>query len=180
MALGSCHDDAPSGRFGSLRVTGRILVGVDGSDGSHRALSWAIAEARVRGSLVQAVTVWRSPYDPDEMENLWVELGPDRAERIETVENGRLASRARARSEATLAEVAGEDPGIEIEPTILSGDPASTLCRLSASADLLVVGTRGHGGVAGLVLGSVSTECAHHSRCPVVIVPKPGSEIDDS
>jgi nucleotide-binding universal stress UspA family protein len=138
---------------GSLRVAGRILFGVDGWDGSHRALSWAIAEARVRGSLVQAVTVWRSPYDSDEMEDLWVELGPDRAERIETVENERLAARARAHSEATLAAVAGSDPPAKIEPTVVRGDPASTLCELSGGADLLVVGTRGHGGFAGLVLG---------------------------
>jgi nucleotide-binding universal stress UspA family protein len=60
---------------------------------------------------------------------------------------------------------------------VLEGDPGHTLCARSAGADLLVVGSRGHSGFAGLILGSVSTNCAHHSHRPVVIVsadPSPG------
>jgi hypothetical protein len=161
---------------GSLRVAGRILFGVDGWDGSHRALSWAIAEARVRGSLVQAVTVWRSPYDSDEMEDLWVELGPDRAERIETVENERLAARARAHSEATLAAVAGPDPS----PRSNQPSCAGTLHRRCASCrGALTCSSSGPGGTedspgscSGRRVPSVPTAVAARSSSSQCLPPR--------
>jgi nucleotide-binding universal stress UspA family protein len=69
-----------------------------------------------------------------------------------------------------LDEVADEAEGIEIEKTLVEGRAASVLVSESRDADLLVVGSRGHGGFAGLLLGSVSQECAAHAACPVVIV----------
>lgn len=139
-------------------MPGRILVGVDGSEGSARALRWALDEAKARGMLVDAVTVWESPnvygegfYEPE-------------GER-------EIADTAHRRLDRQLAEVVGDRHDVEVHPIVYRGDPAEVLCRWSEDAQLLVVGSRGLGGFSGLVLGSVSTKCAHHSRCPVVVVP---------
>ena len=140
-------------------MVGRILVGVDGSEGSRRALRWAIGEAAAHEAALHALIVWQSPYDFGEA--LYF-----------PVDEGKLAEGAKQRVAESIAEVAGEAPGVQIDCLVVEGDPAETLCERSAEADLLVVGSRGHGGFAGLMLGSVSTKCAHHSRCPVVIVPK--------
>lgn len=140
-------------------MAGRILVGVDGSEGSKRALGWAVQEAAVRGAVVEAAVVWRTPYDLGEAPFL-------------PVDEVKVVSDARERLSQTIAEVAGDRPMVEIDPVVLEGDAAQALCARSARADLLVVGSRGHGGFAGLLLGSVSAKCSHHSRCPVVIVPR--------
>jgi nucleotide-binding universal stress UspA family protein len=141
-------------------MAGRILVGVDGSEGSLRALRWALKEAAVRGQEVDAVIVWQSPYDFG---------GGLYYLRVDEEE---IVRRARERLAESIAEVAGQTPSVEIHQVVLQGDPAKTLCAWSGDADLLIVGSRGHGGFAPLSLGSVSSKCAHHSRCPVVIVPK--------
>lgn len=139
-------------------MPGRILVGVDGSDGSARALRWALTEARAHGMVVDAVTVWESP-------NVF-------GEGFFTPEGEKeLAGAARRRLERTIEEVVGEHPGTEVHPIVYRGDPGAVLCRWSEDADLLVVGSRGLGGFTGLLLGSVSAKCAHHGRCPVVVVP---------
>jgi nucleotide-binding universal stress UspA family protein len=143
----------------------RILVGTDGSEGSRRALAWAVREAALRGASVQALHVWRDPYGGE----MSVELGmaPFREGRQVELEQteGWLA--------AAGAEATASHPGVGVAPVILQGDdPARILCEQSADTDLLVVGSRGHGGFARLLLGSVSTACAHHSKCPVAIIPK--------
>ena len=130
---------------------------MDGSDGSRRALAWAIEQAAARGAVVQPVIVWERSFDYGS-ERYWPA-------------DEKVAGAARKRLAAVIAEVAGPDPAVTIDPLVLEGDPGRILCARSASADLLVIGSRGHGGFARLVLGSVSTKCAHHSRCPVVIVP---------
>ena len=145
-------------------MTGRILVGVDGSDGSRRALAWAIEQAAARGAVVQPVIVWERSFDYGS-EQYWPA-------------DEKIAEAARKRLAAVVTEVAGPDPAVTIDPLVLEGDPGRILCARSASADLLVIGSRGHGGFAGLVLGSVSTKCAHHSRCPVVIVPRRDQDPD--
>jgi nucleotide-binding universal stress UspA family protein len=139
-------------------MAGRILVGVDGSIGSRTALRWAIEEATARGAVLDAVIVWESPYDF--------------AKFYYSVDHKEIAERARERLLETIAEVAGPHPAVEVRPVVLEGDPAQLLCAWSDDADLIVVGSRGRGDFAGMLLGSVSTKCAHHSRCPVVIVPK--------
>ncbi len=138
-------------------MVGAILVGVDGSEGSRQALRWAIGDAAARGAVIQAVIVWQRTFD----------YGSDRYWPVDK----RIAEGARKRLAATVAEVVGQNPAVEIDPLVLEGDPGTMLCARSGAADLLVVGSRGLGGFAGLVLGSVSIKCAHHSRCPVVIVP---------
>ncbi len=138
-------------------MAGRIVVGVDGSQGSSRALAWAAAEAAAREAVLEPVIVWQSPYDYGEL-------------RYVPVDEDELADRARKRLDEALAEVGGEASVTVTGPLVVRGDAAQVLCERSAGADLLVVGSRGHGGFAGLMLGSVSTKCAHHSRCPLVIV----------
>lgn len=147
-------------------MSGRIVVGVDGSEGSRRALQWAIEEAALRRARLEAVTVWESPYDFGEVFYF-------------PVDEQKLADAARTLLVDTVEAVRSEvGPAVEVEPVTLDGDAAARLCELSVDADLLVVGARGHGGFAGLVLGSVSSKCAHHSRCPIVIVPGHGRRRD--
>ena len=136
-----------------------ILVGVDGSERSRRALRWAAGEAAARRGVLQPVVIWHSPNDVGEVLDL-------------PVDDAKIAAHARQVLETAIADACIQDLGVDVEPMVLHGDPARTLCDRSADAALLVVGSRGHGGFARAVLGSVSTTCAHHSQCPVVIVPR--------
>ncbi len=140
-------------------MPGWILVGVDGSKGSRRALEWALEEARIRGSRVEAMLVWQSPYD-----------FPGDFDYFSPEDDAKLAEGARARLAAVIRETAGARAA-EIEPIVVEGDPARALCERAEKADLLVVGARGRGTFAELSLGSVSSKCAHRSPRPVVIVP---------
>ncbi|HSP74528.1 MAG TPA: universal stress protein [Gaiellaceae bacterium] len=139
-----------------------IVVGIDGSAGSVRALEFALAEARLRGSKLKAVEVWHIPAsvysggglapvvtDPDEFEGF-----------------------AKERLDEVLQSVAAQAEGVEVERIVREGQPAEVLVEAAEDAELLVVGSRGLGGFRGLLLGSVGQQCAHHARCPVVIVPK--------
>lgn len=137
----------------------RIVVGVDGSDGSYRALRWTITEATERESVVEAVTVWQSPSG----------FGDTMGSHLD---ESRIEQAARDRLEKAIAEVAGDAPAVKVEPVVLEGDPAVVLCHRAAGADLLVVGALGHNPSSSVALGSVSTTCSQRSPCPVVIVPK--------
>jgi nucleotide-binding universal stress UspA family protein len=137
---------------------GRVLVGVDGSDGSRRALRGALDEAERRGALLEAVSVWQSPFGFGDT------FGAH-------VDESKVAQAAAERLDEMIAEVAGDEPPVRIEPAVLEGDPAQVLCERSVSADLLVVGSLGHNPLSSGALGSVSTRCARESPCPVVIVP---------
>jgi nucleotide-binding universal stress UspA family protein len=140
-------------------ATGRIVAGVDMSEGARHALRWAIGEAAARGWTVQAVTVWRRIFDYG-TEDYW------------TVDK-ETEKKAEAGLATVIEEVAGKEPAVKIESLVLEGDPAQVLqaaCELAENAGLLVVGCRGRGGFAGLLLGSVSSKCARHSPSPVAIV----------
>lgn len=139
--------------------TYRMVVGVDGSEGSLRALRWAAREAHNRGGSVQAVAT----YDWVGTEaSLLAGLGPE-------------GERQRAEDALTAAvdAVAREFPHVPIASEILMGDAARCLTEAARDADLLVVGTRGHGRLRHAVLGSVSEACIRHARCPVLVVPAP-------
>jgi nucleotide-binding universal stress UspA family protein len=148
-------------------MTRRIVVGVDGSEGSKRALEWAAREARLRAAPLEIVLVWRPSVS--------IYAGAGWPVVDDEMFEG-LLERARERLERTCASVAPALDGLEVERTVVEGPAARTLMDAAVGADLLVVGTRGHGGFAGLLLGSVSAQCAHHSPCPVVIVPHPTPE----
>ena len=137
-----------------------IVVGVDGSPASKAALSWALAEARLRGATLRAVHAWTvaTPFAIDAPPVLLPSLMEAAEKEAEQV----LAE--------AVPEVAGEDPRVVIERSVVEGPAAQRLLEAAAGADLLVLGSRGHGGFHGLLLGSVSQQCAHHAPCPVVIV----------
>lgn len=140
---------------------GRIVVGVDGSSGSIEALRWAAEEARVRGTSVRAVYAWTYPtYLGAPMET----IGP-LPDREELVREGE-----RVLDEALQAAFSG-GLGIELTREVVEDPAARALVRASHDADLLVVGSRGHGGFRELLLGSVSHQCVLHASCPVVIIP---------
>jgi nucleotide-binding universal stress UspA family protein len=139
-------------------MSGRIVVGVDGSESSDRALVFALDEARLRDWEVEVLHAWffpaiaYSPYGPT----------PNLRESDLEAAGAEVLDRALA---------AAETAGARVTRRLVMGGSAPALLEAAASADLLVVGTRGHGGFAGLLLGSTSQHCAHHPPCPVVIVP---------
>jgi nucleotide-binding universal stress UspA family protein len=138
-----------------------IVVGIDCSPASKTALRWAIDEARRRQASVVAVHAWREPtvaYDTYSGTSVPL-LTPDDVEKV-----------AHERAAATVAEVVGDDLSVPVTVRVCNGHAARQLVDASAGADLLVVGSHGHGGFAGMLLGSVSTHVLHHARCPVVVV----------
>ena len=138
---------------------GRIVVGVDHSDGARRALEWAVAEARLRAATVEAVHVWQLPYF------LSTPLGDL------PIERGDLEESAQAELDGVVDGVDASGLSEPIARTVAVGNPAGVLVEAASDAELLVVGARGHGGFSGLLLGSVSQQVVHHAPCPVVIVP---------
>ena len=138
-----------------------IVVGVDGSNGSSEALRWAIAEARLRGVPVRAVHAWS--YSQPLVPSL---VGyPYSAESFRNAMDDRW--QAERRLERATSEL-GEDH--EIERVVVEGSAAQALIDAVGKADVLVVGSRGHGSFTNVLLGSVSQQCAQHAPCPVVIV----------
>jgi nucleotide-binding universal stress UspA family protein len=144
-------------------VTDTVVVGVDGSEGSGEALRWAAGEARARNAKLHAVLAWESPVQV--FGAVWAIPSEH-----DMAEYERLA---RERLDAVLDADPALLDGLEVERSAVHGAPAAVLIEAAAGADELVVGTRGHGGFVGLLLGSVGQQCTHHAPCPVVIVPQP-------
>jgi nucleotide-binding universal stress UspA family protein len=143
--------------------SGRIVVGVDGSDGSRTALTWAMAQARLTGATVEAVMTWQDQVMYG-MTYGWAPL-PLEGDSVATI-------MAKALDE-TIAEVsAGLPHPVTVLPRVVEGNPAQVLLATAAGADMLVVGSRGHSTFVGIVLGSVSQHCVQHAPCPVVVVPQ--------
>lgn len=138
-------------------MAARIVVGVDGSDQSRIALARALDEARLRGGVVEAVHVWSPPV-------YWggMEYGVSQLPTPTEVQDA-----ARRRLDEVLA---GMPDDVSVEALVVEGGVASSLIDLSTGADLLVVGSRGRGGFAGLVLGSTSHAVVGHAHCPVLVV----------
>ena len=141
----------------------RIVVGVDTSEGAQRALTWAVEEAKLRGAVLEAVHVWQLPV---------FAATPFGTIPIDT---GGFEADAQKHFDDLIDAVDAEGLAAPVERTFVAGHPASKLVEAAQGADLLVVGTRGHGGFSGLLLGSTSQQVAHHGPCPVVIVPAEGS-----
>jgi nucleotide-binding universal stress UspA family protein len=136
-----------------------IVVGVDGSAGSRKALTWAAAEAAIHGSDLVVVNVWEHTLlPPAGSVSVSERYVPDPSQR--TADD--LLQ--------VIKEELGDEPPVPVQPRVKQGRPAKVLIEESADADLLVVGPRGHGGFAGLVLGSVSQHVAAYAKCPVVVV----------
>jgi nucleotide-binding universal stress UspA family protein len=137
----------------------RIVVGIDGSDQSKEALRWALDEARLRDASVDVVYAWTMP--------VYVGYGAAAGAVIDPAE---IRQAAREKIDTVVEEVVGGKRDVQIERKAVEGLAAAALVEEAEGADLLVVGSRGHGGFAGLLLGSVSQQCSHHAPCPVVIV----------
>jgi nucleotide-binding universal stress UspA family protein len=144
---------------------GLIVVGVDSSEGAKEALRFALREAKLRQATLRVVHTWQFGYiGVTGMEGFSPVVGADLSD---------LRRTAEVALDAVMHEVAADADGVVIERRVSEGAPATVLVDESRHADLLVVGSRGHGGFAGLLLGSVSQQCAHHAACPVVIVHAP-------
>lgn len=146
-----------------------IVVGIDGSDTSRAALRFALEEACLRGASVRAVCAWEVPLDQampgPVLGGLPLEYG------IPIDELRELARRqAVIVLDEALAAVDEDAVGIEVRREPIEGSAARVLVEAAADAELLVVGSRGRGGFAGLLLGSVGQACAHHARCPVAVI----------
>lgn len=133
----------------------RIVVGVDGSVKSKAALTWAARQARLTGAVVEAVIVWEVPA----ISGYPVPV-PD-------VDWGDLATQIVTDA---IAEIAATAEPTEIRYKVAKGNATQVLLDASAGADLLVVGSRSHGGFMAALLGSTGQHCVHHATCPVVVI----------
>jgi nucleotide-binding universal stress UspA family protein len=116
---------------------------VDGSHGSRAALAWALTQARLTGAAVEAVAAWQQPATSP-------------GEGIAVI------------TEKVLAETVADVAGTAAQPVDIR---MKVLLEAAAGAELLVVGSRGHGAFAGMLLGSVSKHCTQHPPCPVIVIP---------
>lgn len=133
----------------------RIVVGVDGSAESRSALRWAASLASGMDASLDVVAVWQFPpatewnfaaagWDPEQDATQWLN--------------------------SAVEDVFGADRPDGLQLRVVQGNVAQALLSESEDATMLVLGSRGYGGFAGLLLGSVSAKCAEHARCPVLIV----------
>jgi nucleotide-binding universal stress UspA family protein len=132
---------------------GEVVVGVDGSPGGLRALDFALAEAAIRGTRVRAVQAWA-----------WPQPGG-----FEPADRDSEQEALRALQEL----VAGRHPDVEVVAEVAHGHPVEVLKDAAAGADLLVVGSRGHGQLAGMIMGSISQAMLHHAPCPLAVARPP-------
>lgn len=135
----------------------RIVVGVDGSQSSIDALRWAVGQARLTGAELTAVMSWEFPTS---IAYAWGPVSDDTDWDGDT----------RKELEKTITENLEADDAATVQRSVVRGHPARALLDASAGAELLVVGSRGHGGFSGLLLGSVSQYVIAHASCPVLVV----------
>ena len=143
-----------------MRQWKRIVVGVDGSPASRTALEWAGDEAVRHGSDLLVLTAWL-PVPPPL-------AGTPSTLPTHGVTNPRETAKEQLME--TIRDVLGEDPPVLVQPQVKEGSAAKLLIDFSEGADLLVVGSSGHGGFAGMLLGSVSQHVTAHAKCTVVVV----------
>jgi nucleotide-binding universal stress UspA family protein len=135
---------------------GLIVVGVDGSQSSMDALRWAAAQAKLTGASLEVVAAWEYPTSFGWAPPWPADFDPEKE--------------ARVALETVVSQVLGAESGLDVRQLVVEGHPAPVLLGAAERADLLVVGSRGHGAFTGMLLGSVSEHCTSHSPCPVVVV----------
>jgi len=148
---------------GGADRTPTIVVGVDGSDGCRPALAWAFEAAARRGAELQV----RSAFP---VETFWLDPQP-----MDTDHVARIRADTEARAREVVEEVRHDLPGtptgaVRVHVVAVAGPAAQRLVEATGTADLLVVGSRGRGGVSSTLLGSVALHCSTHAECPVVVV----------
>ncbi|MGX7678907.1 universal stress protein [Jatrophihabitans sp. DSM 45814] len=139
----------------AMAGSAHIVVGVDGSEPSRQALLWAVQYAALIGATVDTVISWSYPavYGIGAIATDW---NPE-AEARQTLAD-------------TVSSVLGEKVPLTLTQSVREGNAAQVLLDETKDAQMLVVGSRGHGGFAGLLLGSVSANCAEHAQCPVLVI----------
>lgn len=131
----------------------KIVVGLDGSEPSVAAFRWAVRQALLTGSVVEAVMAWQYALVPDGAGD----RGPEIRDALDHV----------------IGEAFSDLPPVAVSRVVDEGEPALTLVERSKDAELLVVGSRGHGALVGMLIGSVSQYCVSHAHCPVVVLRGP-------
>jgi nucleotide-binding universal stress UspA family protein len=135
---------------------GRIVVGVDGSDTSKAAFEWALRQGELTGSGVDAVITWAISANAAVAGALPEDFNPE--------------ADAAAQLDEAVRAVRGTHPDVDLRTVVIEGAAGPDLVEYSTGAELLVIGSRGHGFVAGLLLGSVSEYCVSHAHCPVLVL----------
>ncbi len=142
-------------------MSSTIVVGVDDSDGARAALTWAASQAQASGAHLRVVHAYELNLAWIDADSSHIPLWLERAQHASNDLLERLVEEAAANLDRTA-----------IEMLAVEGAPAAVLFEQARDASLLVVGSRGRGGFASLLLGSVSQQLAQHSPCPLVIVPR--------
>jgi nucleotide-binding universal stress UspA family protein len=140
--------------------TGRIVVGFDGSQSSLDALEWAVRQTILTDGTLVVVMTWEWPTSYG-----WAVPIPDDFDPEADV---------RKVLDTAIAGVTAEHPAIKVEARLISGHPSPALVEASKGADVLVVGSRGHGEFVGMLIGSVSEYCVTNAHCPVLVHRLPG------
>lgn len=146
------------GKAKQPKETSRVVVGVDGSKASERALRWARYFADNADMTLEAVMAWQHTVD-------WAPVVP-----VEMTVDINQHAHAEQALRACIDRAFGDDPPKHLKLHTAEGNPAKVLIDRSRKALMVVLGSRGHGGFSGLMLGSVSTLVARHAACPVLIV----------
>ena len=150
------------GADGTTTAEHRIVVGVDGSQSSVAALRWAARQAELTHAPLEIVSAWGWPTGYSGWET---PPPPDHDP----------AEEARRQLDKAVAAVLTPRFAIQVRRSVIEGHAAPVLEALSKAADLVVVGSHGHGELAGMLLGSVSQHCVTHCQCPVVVIRAPHS-----
>ena len=137
----------------------KVVVGVDGSEHSLRALGWAARQAAAMNVPLEVITVWTFPEEP-------APLGIE----VHVPWQDELMAEARAKLNEIIDGVIPDEDRPLLTAKVIRGRPAKELLAASEEDDLLVVGSRGRGAAEGLLFGSVCDRCVRHARCPVVVV----------
>jgi nucleotide-binding universal stress UspA family protein len=157
----------------------RVVVGVDASQGSTNALLWAFGEARARKIPVHAVLAWQyhPPFVDPGMGSMFP-LGYQPQDGVPPDDFAKATAAVNDLLDAAIRRANASDPDSEMDPVPMTqetvqGHPAQVLLEGVGESDIMVVGSHGHGGFVGAMLGSISQHVVSHSRCPVVVVPAP-------
>ncbi|HAM21091.1 MAG TPA: universal stress protein UspA [Actinobacteria bacterium] len=173
LLLGSVSDEVATYAPCPVVVTGKhsewtpqstIVVGVDGSADSDRALKWAANQAQLVGSRLHVVHAWEPPYAaPDSLAGTMPFLADDQ---------GELAKHAQKILSDSIARCVPDGSDLTVTSEVLEGYPSAMLTEVASGdhAELLVIGTRGLGGFSSMLLGSVAHQCLHHAVCPVAVI----------
>ena len=150
-----------------VETGGDVVVGVDGSQTSQRAVEFAFAEAALRKTGLTAVHAWTLP---------WLRSTLSIRHEVVNVTRPALQQEAAAVLSESLAEIRQKHPAVPVVEQVVEERPAVALVEASHDAPLLVVGSRGRGGISGLLLGSVSHAVLHQAPCPVAVIRRPQQE----